>query len=63
MQRVQEWLKANEAKLVKSLADLVSIRSISTDGEHQKEIDASGALTCEQMRAAGLQNVELLRLG
>ena len=63
MQRVQEWLKANEAQLVKSLADLVAIRSISTDGEHQKELDDSAALTCEQMRAAGLQNVEMLRSG
>src|SRR5207245_2784979 len=57
------WLKTNEPALIKSLADLVAIRSISTDGEHQKEIDDSAALTCEQMRQAGLQNVELLRSG
>lgn len=63
MQRVKEWLKANEAMLIQSLADLVAVRSISTDGEHQKEIDDSATLTCEQMRKAGLQNVELLRCG
>jgi acetylornithine deacetylase/succinyl-diaminopimelate desuccinylase-like protein len=63
MQDVLGWLKANDAHLIQSLADLVAIRSISTDGEHQKELDDSAALTCEQMRAAGLQNVALLRSG
>jgi acetylornithine deacetylase/succinyl-diaminopimelate desuccinylase-like protein len=63
MKSVLDWLKANHANLVSSLADLVAIPSISTDGEHQKEIEQSAALTCEQMRAAGLQNVEMLRSG
>ena len=44
-----------------SLADLVAIQSISTDGEHQKEIEQTAELTCEQMRQAGLQNVDVLR--
>jgi acetylornithine deacetylase/succinyl-diaminopimelate desuccinylase-like protein len=60
---VLDWLKANHAHLVKDLADMVAIQSISTDGEHQKEIEASAALTCEQMRQAGLQNVAVLRTG
>src|SRR6516164_5353894 len=63
MQPVLTWLKDNEAKLVRDLADLVAIRSISTDGEHQKEIDHSAAKTCDLMRAAGLQNVATLRSG
>src|SRR6266436_8871762 len=63
MQDVLGWLQANDAGLVKALADLVAIRSISTDGEHQKELNESAALTCEQMRQAGLQNVEVLRCG
>ena len=37
--RRSDWLKDNDAKLVQYLADLVAIHSISTDGEHQKEID------------------------
>jgi acetylornithine deacetylase/succinyl-diaminopimelate desuccinylase-like protein len=60
---VLNWLKNNHAALVRDLAALVAIRSVSTDGEHQKEIDQSAALTCEQMRQAGLQKVEILRTG
>src|SRR5215813_10065274 len=60
---VLDWLNANEGNLVRDLASLVAVPSISTDGEHQKEIDRTAELTCEQMRAAGLQNVEVLRSG
>src|SRR6266436_9513651 len=63
MKPVLDWLKANHASLVNDLAELVAVPSISTDGEHQKEIDQTAALTCEQMRRAGLQNVEVLRTG
>src|SRR5436190_3774835 len=63
MKKPLEWLAANHAELLKGLAELVAIPSISTDLEHQKEIDQSAALTCEQMRQAGLQNVEVLRSG
>src|SRR5712671_4978571 len=63
MKPVLDWLKAHHASLVKDLAELVAVPSISTDGEHQKEIDQTAALTCEQMRRAGLQNVEVLRCG
>src|SRR5262249_52158465 len=38
-----------------------AIPSISTDGEHQKEVEQSAELTCEQMRQAGMENVEILR--
>ena len=37
------------------------VQSISTDGEHAAQIDACAALVCDQMRAAGLQNVAVLR--
>ncbi len=60
-QPVLDWLSHNHDPLVKDLGRLVAIPSISTDGEHQKQIDETAALTCEQMRAAGLQNVEVLR--
>src|SRR5436309_604479 len=63
MKKPLDWLASNHAELLKGLADLVAVQSISTDGEHQKEIDQSAALTCEQMRQAGLQNVEVLRTG
>jgi acetylornithine deacetylase/succinyl-diaminopimelate desuccinylase-like protein len=61
MKDVLGWLTANREALVRDLADLVAIPSISTDGEHQKEVEQSAALTCEQMRQAGLHNVEILR--
>jgi acetylornithine deacetylase/succinyl-diaminopimelate desuccinylase-like protein len=61
MKSVLDWLSANRAKFVRDLADQVAIPSISTDGEHQSEIDKSASLTCEQMREAGLENVQVLR--
>jgi acetylornithine deacetylase/succinyl-diaminopimelate desuccinylase-like protein len=63
MKKVLDWLAKNHAGLVKSLAELVAVPSISNDGLHQKEIGDSATLTCEQMHQAGLQNVEVLRCG
>jgi acetylornithine deacetylase/succinyl-diaminopimelate desuccinylase-like protein len=62
-QAVLDWLKTNHARLVDDLAALVKIPSVSTDGEHQRQIDQTAALTCEQMRSAGLQNVAVLKTG
>jgi acetylornithine deacetylase/succinyl-diaminopimelate desuccinylase-like protein len=61
MESVLNWLTSQHANLVQDLANLVAIPSISTDGLHQQEIEQSAWLTTEQMRAAGLQNVEILR--
>jgi acetylornithine deacetylase/succinyl-diaminopimelate desuccinylase-like protein len=61
MQDVLDWLTTNHDALIGDLANLVAIPSISTDGEHQQQIDQTAALTCEQMRTAGLQNVDILR--
>src|SRR5439155_24487070 len=63
MKSVLDWLANNREKLIRDLADLVAIPSISTDGEHANELDKSAALTCTQMQQAGLQNVEILRSG
>src|SRR5713226_4533338 len=63
MKLVLEWLSTNHANLVRDLDNQVAIPSISTDGEHQSEIDKSASLTCEQMREVGLQNVQVLRCG
>ena len=56
-----KWLEENDANLIGDLAKLVAVQSISTDGEHQKELDQSAEVTCELMRAAGLNNVETLQ--
>jgi cysteinylglycine-S-conjugate dipeptidase len=63
MKSVLHWLSAHEAEQVRDLADLVAIPSISTDGEHASQLERSAALVCEQMRNAGLQKVEMLRIG
>lgn len=58
---VQGWLSQHHEDLVRDLADLVAIQSISTTGTHNKEIQDSADLTCEQMRQAGLENVSVLK--
>jgi acetylornithine deacetylase/succinyl-diaminopimelate desuccinylase-like protein len=63
MQQALQWLKDHDADLVGQLARLVAVPSISTDREHQKEIDRTADLTCVLMREAGLQNVAVLRTG
>lgn len=63
MQAALEWLQKNHETIVHNLADLVAIPSISTDGEHGEEIERTATATCRQMREAGLQNVEVLKVG
>jgi acetylornithine deacetylase/succinyl-diaminopimelate desuccinylase-like protein len=63
MKKVTDWLSANDALLMGNLARLVAIPSISTDGEHQRELEQSAELTCELMRGTGLANVAVLRSG
>ena len=58
-----EWLDKNHEDIVRGLADLVAIQSISTDGEHGPRSSGPPPLTCDQMRQAGLNNVEVLRVG
>lgn len=60
-QAVLGWLNQSYDNLVRDLTELVKIQSISTDGKHQKEIDDSAALVCEQMKQAGLNKVEILK--
>src|SRR4051794_41764834 len=63
MQNAHSWLTKNHEGIVRNLADLVAVKSISTDGEHRPEIERTAALTCQQMREAGLTNVDVLRTG
>jgi acetylornithine deacetylase/succinyl-diaminopimelate desuccinylase-like protein len=61
-QAALDWLSKNHEDIVRGLADLVAIQSISTDGEHQAEIERTAKMTCDQMRHAGLHNVEILKV-
>lgn len=63
MKEVLSWLSAHHEEIIRGLADLVAIPSISTDGEHVQPIERTANLTCQLMREAGLQNVEVLRCG
>jgi acetylornithine deacetylase/succinyl-diaminopimelate desuccinylase-like protein len=63
MQPALDWLQKHHEDIIRGLADLVAVQSISTDGEHQTEIERTAALTCDQMREAGLLNVEVLKVG
>ena len=63
LKNAELWIDNNHASLISDLRDLVKIPSISTDGEHQKEIELSAEVVCQQMKKAGLNNVEILRTG
>jgi acetylornithine deacetylase/succinyl-diaminopimelate desuccinylase-like protein len=63
LKNAEVWIDNNHANLISDLRDLVKIPSISTDGEHQKEIELSAEAVCQQMKKAGLNNVEILRTG
>ncbi len=60
---ILNWLDSHHDQFVEDLSALVAIQSISTDGKHQKEVERSADLTCAQMRAAGLHEVDILRTG
>jgi len=63
LKNAEAWIDNNHASLISDLRELVKIPSISTDGEHQKEIELSAEAVCQQMKKAGLNNVEILRTG
>jgi acetylornithine deacetylase/succinyl-diaminopimelate desuccinylase-like protein len=63
MMDVLRWLGKNHESMVRDLAELVAVPSVSTDGQHQDEIATSAQLVCDQMRRAGLENVRLLTTG
>ncbi len=63
MKQTLDWLNDNRSACVSDLAELVAVPSVSNDGEHRKEIDQTAELTCTHMRRAGLEKVEVLRIG
>lgn len=63
MKAALDWLQKHHEDIIRDLADLVAVQSISTDGEHSTEIERTASLTCHQMREAGLSNVETLKVG
>ena len=63
MNDVLKWLKSQHDSMFRDLSQLVAIASVSTDGQHQRQIDRSAAVVRDQMRRAGLNNVKVLKPG
>ena len=61
MKDVLKRLDGQRKTMVKDLAELVAVPSISPGGKHQRDIDRSAKVTCAQMKRAGLKNVSVLR--
>ncbi|HMP03692.1 MAG TPA: M20/M25/M40 family metallo-hydrolase [Gemmatales bacterium] len=63
MHDVLTYLRENHEQFVDLLREQVAVPSISTDGAHAAEIDASADVVARHMYRAGLENVEILRYG
>jgi acetylornithine deacetylase/succinyl-diaminopimelate desuccinylase-like protein len=60
MSRWEEYLKANEARPVEQLLDLLRIPSFSTDPEYASDVRRAAEWVAERLRAAGMEAVEIL---
>src|SRR6478672_8498672 len=63
MKKTTAFATSNREKLIRDLARLVEIPSVSTDGQHQREIATSANLVAQLMRDAGLERVKILAPG
>jgi acetylornithine deacetylase/succinyl-diaminopimelate desuccinylase-like protein len=59
-QAVTQWVDANSARLLEELFALIRIPSVSTAPEHKQDVLHAAEFTAEKMRAAGLENVEVI---
>jgi len=58
---VREWLGKSQGEAFNSLARLVAIPSISTDGAHEAELKQSADLVADLAREAGFPEVEVIK--
>src|SRR5689334_2916936 len=63
MKNTAAFATSNRDALMRDLARLVEIPSVSTDGQHQREIARSADLVAELMGEAGLERVKILAPG
>jgi acetylornithine deacetylase/succinyl-diaminopimelate desuccinylase-like protein len=59
-EQVDRYVQANEARFLEELKELLRIPSISTAPEHNADTHKAAEYVCEKLRAAGLENVELI---
>ncbi len=60
MEQALNWIASHDSHLIDNLRELVAVPSISTDGEHQQEIDQCAQLTRDLMQEAGLDNTSVI---
>jgi acetylornithine deacetylase/succinyl-diaminopimelate desuccinylase-like protein len=60
---VEEFVNTNRARFLEELKTLLRIPSISTLPENRPDIDRAAEFSAQAMRAAGLENVEVIATG
>ena len=60
---VDDFVNANRARFLEELKSLLRIPSISTLPENRPDIDRAAEFAAQAMRAAGLENVEVIPTG
>ena len=61
-EKAVQWIESNRGSIFQSLAQLVEIQSISTDGDHHGEIKRCAESVRDQMKRAGFDKTEILEL-
>jgi acetylornithine deacetylase/succinyl-diaminopimelate desuccinylase-like protein len=57
---IDEFVHANEERLLEELKALLRIPSVSTLPEHKGDVQRAAQFVADQLRAAGLENVEVI---
>jgi acetylornithine deacetylase/succinyl-diaminopimelate desuccinylase-like protein len=57
------FVESNEQRLLEELKQFLRIPSISTLPEHRADIDAAAEFVAESLRAAGIENIEIIPTG
>jgi len=60
---ISQWVDSNSARLLDELFQLIRIPSISTLPEHAGDVARAAQFTADALRAAGLENVEVIPTG
>jgi len=57
---INQWVDANQARLLDELFEFIRIPSISTLPEHKGDVARAAQFTADALKAAGLENVEII---
>ncbi len=59
--KAQQYVAQNESRLLEELKSFLRIPSISTLPEHKEDVAKAAGFVAEKMKAAGLENVEIIK--